>query len=198
MQGRVRITTLMMLRTNTPDSTMPDPQSERLCQLENRNMLLNPGRIGLRRIMWPRNHCQRCRTHGRTAPANNGMAADCSSFTRAIYGDSEGESPGVSGNTTWFLCLGYMNQADIKKFSSWLGKRSYRARVERLGIAVDTRRIATLRKSGASWATICQETGLSKGTAQRALHSLPKNHFRAVSTTDVDSFVRNPTTQPRI
>ena len=27
-----------------------------------------------------------------------------------------------------------------------------------------------------SWATICRETGLSKGTAQRARHSLPKNH----------------------
>ena len=27
-----------------------------------------------------------------------------------------------------------MNQADLKKFTSWLGKRSYAARVERLGI----------------------------------------------------------------
>jgi len=27
-----------------------------------------------------------------------------------------------------------MNQADIKKFTSWLGKRSYKARVEKLGI----------------------------------------------------------------
>lgn len=27
----------------------------------------------------------------------------------------------------------------------------------------------------AFWATDCQETGLSKGTAQRALHGLPKN-----------------------
>jgi hypothetical protein len=27
-----------------------------------------------------------------------------------------------------------VNRADIKKFTSWLGKRSYRARVERLGI----------------------------------------------------------------
>ena len=27
-----------------------------------------------------------------------------------------------------------MNQTDLKKFTSWLGKRSYRARVERLGI----------------------------------------------------------------
>jgi hypothetical protein len=27
-----------------------------------------------------------------------------------------------------------MKQTDLKKFTSWLGKRSYRARVERLGI----------------------------------------------------------------
>ena len=38
-----------------------------------------------------------------------------------------------------------------------------------------------LRKSVTSWATVCRETGLSKGTAQRALHSLPKNDLRYVS-----------------
>ena len=27
-----------------------------------------------------------------------------------------------------------MNQTELKKFASWLGKRSYKARVERLGI----------------------------------------------------------------
>ena len=27
-----------------------------------------------------------------------------------------------------------MNQADLKRFASWLGKRSYAVRVERLGI----------------------------------------------------------------
>jgi hypothetical protein len=27
-----------------------------------------------------------------------------------------------------------MNRADVKKFTSWLGKRSYAARLERLGI----------------------------------------------------------------
>ena len=27
-----------------------------------------------------------------------------------------------------------MNRTDLKKFTSWLGKRSYRARLERLGI----------------------------------------------------------------
>jgi DNA invertase Pin-like site-specific DNA recombinase len=57
------------------------------------------------------------------------------------------------------------------------GLRNARAKGKRLGrprVAVDARRIAALRSSGASWATVCHETGLSKGTAQRALHSLPK------------------------
>jgi len=44
-----------------------------------------------------------------------------------------------------------------------------------------------MRKSGASWAAVCQETGLSKGTAQRTLHGLPKNHLRCVSATVPDS-----------
>ena len=58
------------------------------------------------------------------------------------------------------------------------GLRNARAKGKRLGrprVALDARRIAALRNSGASWATICRETGLSRGTAQRALHSLPKN-----------------------
>jgi DNA invertase Pin-like site-specific DNA recombinase len=58
------------------------------------------------------------------------------------------------------------------------GLETARAKGKTLGrprVIVDARRIATLRKSGASWAAICRETGLSKGTAQRALHGLPKN-----------------------
>ena len=58
------------------------------------------------------------------------------------------------------------------------GLRNARAKGKRLGrprVALDARRIAALRNSGASWATICRETGLSRGTAQRAFHSLPKN-----------------------
>jgi DNA invertase Pin-like site-specific DNA recombinase len=64
------------------------------------------------------------------------------------------------------------------------GLRNARAKGKRLGrprVALDARRIAALRNSGASWATICRETGLSKGTAQRALHSLPKNPAVAAS-----------------
>src|ERR1035437_9688316 len=50
------------------------------------------------------------------------------------------------------------------------GKRMRRTRV-----AVDLRRIASLRREGRSWAEITRETGISKGTAQRGqASSLPK------------------------
>ena len=55
------------------------------------------------------------------------------------------------------------------------GLRNARAKGRRLGrprVVLDAAKISRLRATGASWATICQETGLSKGTAQRALHSL--------------------------
>jgi DNA invertase Pin-like site-specific DNA recombinase len=42
-------------------------------------------------------------------------------------------------------------------------------------VSVDRPRIATLRKEGHSWAEICDSLGVSKGTAQRAMLSLPKN-----------------------
>ena len=62
------------------------------------------------------------------------------------------------------------------------GLRNARAKGKHLGrprVAVDTRRIAALRNRGASWATICRETGISKGTAQRVFYSLPKNFTAA-------------------
>ena len=58
------------------------------------------------------------------------------------------------------------------------GLRNARAKGKRLGrprVVVDDARIATLRVQGRSWREICAETGISKGTAQRALSSLPKN-----------------------
>jgi len=58
------------------------------------------------------------------------------------------------------------------------GLRNAKAKGKRLGrprTVVDASRIAKLRASGASWRDVCAETGLSKGTAQRALQKLPKN-----------------------
>src|SRR5439155_14650390 len=57
------------------------------------------------------------------------------------------------------------------------GLRNARAKGRKLGrprVAVDTARIAALRAQGHSWGTICRDTGLTRGTAQRAFYSLPK------------------------
>jgi DNA invertase Pin-like site-specific DNA recombinase len=53
-----------------------------------------------------------------------------------------------------------------------------RARGRTLGrpkVVVDSRQIAALRDQGRSWREIVKLTGVSKGTAQRAVRSLPKN-----------------------
>jgi DNA invertase Pin-like site-specific DNA recombinase len=42
-------------------------------------------------------------------------------------------------------------------------------------VIVNTHKIAALRQQGRSWRKITQETGVSKGTAQRAVSSLPRN-----------------------
>ena len=57
------------------------------------------------------------------------------------------------------------------------GLRNARAKGKRLGrprVYVNPARIAALRARGASWREISDETGISKGTAQRALPGLPK------------------------
>jgi DNA invertase Pin-like site-specific DNA recombinase len=58
------------------------------------------------------------------------------------------------------------------------GLRNARAKGKKLGrprVLVDAARIAALRASGVSWRIVCEKTGLTKGTAQRGLPSLPKN-----------------------
>ena len=58
------------------------------------------------------------------------------------------------------------------------GLRNARAKGKHIGrprVTVDAQRIASLRLQEHSWAEITRETGISKGTAQRALASLPKN-----------------------
>lgn len=58
------------------------------------------------------------------------------------------------------------------------GLRNARAKGKRLGrprVVVDAVQIGRLRASGASWGVVCARTGLTKGTAQRAFYSLPKN-----------------------
>ncbi len=58
------------------------------------------------------------------------------------------------------------------------GLRNARAKGKRLGRPreiTDAARLATLRAQGRSWREMCAETGVTKGTAQRAVYGLPKN-----------------------
>jgi DNA invertase Pin-like site-specific DNA recombinase len=57
------------------------------------------------------------------------------------------------------------------------GMAAAKAKGKRIGrpkVAVDVLRIASLRRQGRSWAGITRETGITKGTAQRAMDTLPK------------------------
>jgi len=56
-------------------------------------------------------------------------------------------------------------------------------RVGRPRVFVDRARITTLRAQGRSWSSICKELRVSKGTAQRAVLSLPKNPSAVAITT---------------
>ena len=64
------------------------------------------------------------------------------------------------------------------------GLRNAKAKGRRLGrprVAVDSQEIARLRAQGCSWSTIHRETGIGKGTAQRAFYSLPGTSASLVS-----------------
>jgi DNA invertase Pin-like site-specific DNA recombinase len=64
------------------------------------------------------------------------------------------------------------------------GLRNARAKGKHLGrprVFVSAEKIADLRHQGCSWSQIVAETGISKGTAQRALAGLPKNPLEAVA-----------------
>ena len=57
------------------------------------------------------------------------------------------------------------------------GVRNARAKGKKLGrprVAVNAVRIGQLRRQGASWSEVCDETGLSAGTAKRAFYGLSK------------------------
>jgi DNA invertase Pin-like site-specific DNA recombinase len=53
--------------------------------------------------------------------------------------------------------------------------------VGRPRVAVDASRMAFLRQQGRSWAEITRETGISKGTAQRAVSGLPTTLLASTS-----------------
>ena len=57
------------------------------------------------------------------------------------------------------------------------GLQLARARGVKLGrprVLVNANEIRTLRAQGASWSTVCEKLGLSRGSAQRAVQGLPK------------------------
>jgi DNA invertase Pin-like site-specific DNA recombinase len=63
------------------------------------------------------------------------------------------------------------------------GLRLARARGVKLGrprVLVNANDIRALRATGASWSTICEKLGLSRGTAQRAVAGLPKKACEAI------------------
>lgn len=63
------------------------------------------------------------------------------------------------------------------------GLRHAKSKGKSLGrprVNADAGRVAALRSKGMSWSEVCEQTGLSKGTAQRAFASLPKNPVEMV------------------
>jgi len=65
------------------------------------------------------------------------------------------------------------------------GLRNARAKGKHVGrpkVNVDAKQLAALRNAGRSWSEITRQTGLTKGTAQRAFYSLPKNPCDTIST----------------
>jgi DNA invertase Pin-like site-specific DNA recombinase len=53
--------------------------------------------------------------------------------------------------------------------------KSHGKQLGRPPVVVERLAIASLRKEGHTWGAICKQLGISKGTAQRAVVSLPKN-----------------------
>ncbi len=69
-------------------------------------------------------------------------------------------------------------ERDIIRERVKMGLRRAKAQGKQLGrprVIVDAGRIAALRAKGWSWSMITKELDVSKGTAQRAFYSLPKN-----------------------
>jgi len=93
------------------------------------------------------------------------------------------ESSGESSRRNWkaklaFTVLGAVAELERSLIAERVraGIRNVRAKGKRIGrprVAVDPARIAALRAQGRSWSEVCSETGVGKGTAQRAFSTLP-------------------------
>lgn len=102
------------------------------------------------------------------------------------YNDGAGNPPNPDGLKTDYLWKRILtpqgltdileNYAQIVEIRSGLAlARSHGKRLGPPRVSVDCAQIATLRRDGRSWSEICETLGVSKGTAQRAVLSLPKN-----------------------
>jgi DNA invertase Pin-like site-specific DNA recombinase len=92
---------------------------------------------------------------------------------------SERVDTGTPTGKMFFTVLGAVAELERSLIAerARAGSRNARAKGKRLArprVAVDSVRIAALRAQGHSWGTICIETGIGKGTAQRAFASMSK------------------------
>ena len=96
---------------------------------------------------------------------------------------SEQVDTGTPTGKMVFMVLGAVAELERSLIAERVraGIRNARAKGKRLGrprVAVDGPRIAALRAQGHSWGTIQRETGIAKGTAQRAFYGLPESAAR--------------------
>lgn len=87
---------------------------------------------------------------------------------------------------------GWLAQQEREKIRirTLAGQARARAQGKTIGrpkVAVDVDRLATLRAQGLSWKQITAQTGVSKGTAQRALAGLPKSVAKEAGVNPADS-----------
>lgn len=92
---------------------------------------------------------------------------------------SESLDTSTPGGKMVFTVLGAVAELERSLIAERVraGLRNARVKGKRLGrppAVVDAARIASLRSAGRSWREIMEQTGISKGTAQRAVASLPK------------------------
>lgn len=92
---------------------------------------------------------------------------------------SESLDTGTPAGRMVFTVLGAVAELERSLIAERVkaGLRNARAKGKQLGrprVAVDAARIASLRSQGRSWREICDQMQLTRGTAQRALQSLPK------------------------
>jgi hypothetical protein len=98
--------------------------------------------------------------------------------TSKVSAASRGTADRIAARISFIMLrAGSGTQQGIHQRFSERRHQKRQAKGRKLGrprVTVDAARVAALRAQGRSWRTICRETGLTRGTAQRALYSLPQ------------------------